>query len=71
MKRCVLFSGYLLPDYGKEYRESQLSNIYTIGSLYPVKPDGSPNIVLSSSYQLEEEGGQFFWSVRKMKVVVN
>ena len=37
-----------------------MTNSYAIGSLYPVKADGSPNIVLSSSYSLEEESGKYF-----------
>ena len=34
--------------------------MYAIGALYPTKADGSPNLVLSSSYRLEEIDGQFF-----------
>ena len=33
---------------------------YALGALFPKKADGSPNLVLSSSYQLLSEGGKYF-----------
>ena len=33
---------------------------YALGALFPKKADGSPNLVLSSSYKLLSEGGKYF-----------
>ena len=40
-------------------------NAYRLGALYPTKPDGTPNLILSSGYKLQQDGDGF--SVLKTK----